>query len=199
MGSNPALNRWRADVSAHPLKWALVAGFIAVHLSTVVGFWWPIIGVPKTDFFTFNGVLQVPDASPLAQFIVGGWADTVNGVIFAVIFVFLVHPLMPGPNSALGNMAKAMAYAMALATFTCLVWVPGNFPDLDAGFFSFNLGWKTPLAIFLTHAIYGIYLGAFYNPLPEATAGAQAGPPTAVPGSRRQQPAVDEPAVAGRS
>lgn len=31
-------------------------------------------------------------------------------------------------------------------------------------------GWKLPFAIFLYHAVYAVHLGAFYNPLPAASA-----------------------------
>ena len=30
-----------------------------------------------------------------------------------------------------------------------------------------NLGWKTVLGIYVWHAVYGLHLGAIYNPLPE--------------------------------
>jgi hypothetical protein len=62
---------------------------------------------------------------------------------------------------------KALGFGMVLATFACLMWIPGNFPQFKAGFFMHNLGWQTIAATYLWHVFYAVHLGALYSPLPE--------------------------------
>jgi hypothetical protein len=62
---------------------------------------------------------------------------------------------------------KALAFGMVLATFACLMWIPGNFPQLHAGFFMHNLGWQTIAATYLWQVFYAVHLGALYSPPPE--------------------------------
>lgn len=64
-------------------------------------------------------------------------------------------------------MLKALAFGMVLATFACLMWIPGNFPQLHAGFFMHNLGWQTIAATYLWQVFYAVHLGALYSPPPE--------------------------------
>jgi hypothetical protein len=75
--------------------------------------------------------------------------------------------MLPGKNTVLGNLGKALVWGAVLATLSALLWVPRNFPEFHPGFFTNNLGWKTVFGIFLWHAIYGLHLGAFYSPMDE--------------------------------
>jgi hypothetical protein len=97
------------------------------------------------------------------------WAGTVyhymTGICYGLIFCFLIHPLLPGRNTVLGNVRKALIWAGVLAVLSALLWVPRNFPEFHPGFFTNNLGWKTVIGIFTWHAVYGLHLGAFHNPL----------------------------------
>ena len=146
---------------------ALLAAFVATHIATVTGFWYRIVGLPILSWPAFNGILLLPDQSVVAQFWSGSIYHYLTGICFGIIFAYLIHPRLPLPNTVLGNIGKALIWGGVLATLSALLWVPRNFPQFDPGFFTNNLGWKTVLGIYLWHAVYGLHLGALYNPLPE--------------------------------
>jgi hypothetical protein len=167
MHKSSAVNRWRAQVTQHRVAYALVAGFVATHIATITGYWYPVWHWPKLDYGLLNGIILVPKAPATTQFVIGMIAHYGTGMCFALIFAFLIHPMLPGPNSVPANVLKALAFGMVLATFACLMWIPGNFPQFHAGFFSHNLGWQTIAATYLWHVFYAVHLGALYSPLPE--------------------------------
>jgi hypothetical protein len=167
MHKSSAVNRWRAQVTRHRVAFALLAGFLATHIATITGYWYPVWNWPKMDYGVLNGMILVPKEDPTTQFIIGMIAHYGTGMCFALIYAFLIHPLLPGPNSVPANVLKALAFGMLLATFACLMWIPGNFPQLHAGFFMHNLGWQTIAATYLWHVFYAVHLGALYSPLPE--------------------------------
>jgi hypothetical protein len=170
-GNLAALNPWRANVSKHRLGFALLAAVVATHMATVSGYWYKIIGIPVLGWPQFNGILLMghtgSSANGAQQFWAGSVYHFLTGICFGLIYVFLVHPLIPIRNTFFGNIAKALLWGGVLATFSALLWVPRNFPEFHPGFFTNNLGWKTVIGIFIWHAVYGLHLGAFYNPLPE--------------------------------
>jgi hypothetical protein len=168
---------WRVFVTERPLAGALVAGFVATHIATVTGYWYSGLnftagkGLPNLGWPAFNGLLLLPDQSPVAQF----WAGTVyhlfTGMAFSMIFAFLLFPLFRWPNTVGANIRKALVFALALATISAGWWVPQLFPQFHPGFFSTSLklngpAWKTIVGIYLWHIIYGLNLGALYSPLP---------------------------------
>jgi hypothetical protein len=166
-----ALDSWRSTVSRQRIAFGLLAAFVATHIATVSGVWYRIIGLPDLSWPAFNGILllthQGVEASGTEQFWAGSVYHFLTGICYGLIFVFLVHPLLPIRNTFAGNIAKALIWAGVLATLSALLWVPRNFPEFDPGVFTNNLGWKTVLGIYIWHAVYGLNLGALYNPLPE--------------------------------
>lgn len=164
------LDVWRTNVGRQRLAYGLVAAFVATHIATVTGFWYRIIGLPNLDWPAFNGLLLLPNASPNQMFLSGSIYHYMTGICYGLIFVFLVHPFLPFSNTVLGNIGKGLAWGGILAVLSALLWVPRLFPQFDPGFFTNNLGWKTVLGIFIWHAVYGLHLGAIYNPLPETAA-----------------------------
>jgi hypothetical protein len=166
-----ALDSWRSTVSRQRIAYGLLAAFVATHIATVSGVWYKIIGLPDLSWPAFNGILllthQGVEASGTDQFWAGSVYHFLTGICYGLIFVFLIHPLLPIRNTFVGNIAKALIWAGVLATLSALLWVPRNFPEFDPGFFTNNLGWKTVLGIYIWHAVYGLNLGALYNPLPE--------------------------------
>jgi len=161
---------FRSAVSNSRLTAALVAAVVATHMATITGYWYRMISFnPGEGFYTldwpaFNGLLILPNGTASEQFVAGALYHTLTGLCFGLIFAFLIHPRLP---SGWSNMAKAFTWAGALALVSALWWVPANFPAFNPGFLSFNLGWKTTVGIFLWHAVYGVHLGAFFNPQPE--------------------------------
>ncbi|MGZ4337689.1 MAG: hypothetical protein ACXVRA_10280 [Gaiellaceae bacterium] len=172
MGNLAALDVWRASVSKHRVGYAFLAAAVATHIATVSGYWYKIIGIPVLGWPQFNGILLLghtgSSTNGAQQFWAGSVYHFLTGLCFGLIFVFLVHPLIPIRNTFFGNIAKALIWGTILATFSALLWVPRNFPEFHPGFFTNNLGWKTVIGIYIWHLVYGLHLGAFYNPLPEA-------------------------------
>ena len=170
-----AMNTWRAEVTKRRLAYALLAAFVATHIATVSGYWYKIIGIPTLGWPQFNGILllvhpcgpQGCGATATQQFWAGTFYHDLTGICFGLIFVFLIHPLIPIGNTFYGNIVKGLLWGGVLATASALLWVPRNFPEFHPGFFTNNLGWKTVLGIYVWHAVYGLHLGALYNPLPD--------------------------------
>jgi hypothetical protein len=164
-----ALEPWRANVSRHRLAYALLASFVATHMATVSGYWYKIIGIPVLGWPQFNGILLLGHTGSSTDGAQQFWAGTVyhymTGICYGLIFAFLIHPVLPGRNSVLGNLGKGLLWGGVLAFLSALLWVPRNFPEFHPGFFANNLGWKTVIGIFIWHAVYGLHLGAFYSPL----------------------------------
>jgi len=171
-------NNWRSLVSNNRLVAALVAGFVATHMATVTGYWYRMIGFAPDangqgfvtlDWPAVNGLLIRPQATLFSweQFVAGAVFHTFTGICFSLIFAFLIHPMLPWKNTTLGNIGKALVWGEFLALVSALWWVPSLFPAFNPGFLSLNLGWKTTVGIFIWHAVYGVHLGAFYNPLPD--------------------------------
>jgi hypothetical protein len=166
---------WRSMVSRSRLLTAFVAGFVATHIATVTGYWYHGIFLEDLDWPAFNGFLIVPNESTLAQFWTGTVYHYATGISFGLIFAFLIHPLFRGGNSTAGNIGKAVVFSLVLALLSAAWWVPALFPEFSPGVFSTNLGTKVVIGIFVWHLIYGINLGALYNPLPEERVGGVAG------------------------
>jgi len=180
MSNVGAMNTWRAEVTKRRIAYALLAAFVAEHMATVSGYWYKIIGIPTLGWPQFNGILLLVHpcgpkgcgATATQQFWAGAVFHTMTGICFGLIFVFLIHPLIPIANTFFGNIAKGLIWGGVLGTLSALLWVPRNFPEFDPGFFTNNLGWKTVLGIYIWHAVYGLNLGAIYNPLPDEGADA---------------------------
>jgi hypothetical protein len=170
-------------VSKSRLVTALVAGFVATHIATVTGYWYHGINLPDLGWPDFNGTLLLgTEASPLSRFVAGAVFHGLTGISFALFFAYVVHPVLPLPNTTAGNVAKALLFSFALATISAGWWVPQLFNQVfnaDLGFFSQNVGplffkrggWTVPFGIYLWHFVYGLNLGLLYNP---RTVGSQA-------------------------
>ena len=54
---------WPQYVNKHRLVGALVAGFAALHIADMFGYWLNGLGLPKLDFAYFNGSILMPKAA----------------------------------------------------------------------------------------------------------------------------------------
>lgn len=188
MIDHAALNVWRRYIGQHRLAAALLASFVATHMATVSGYWYKIIGIPVLGWPQFNGILLLGHPGSSTNGTDQFWAGTVyhygTGICYGLIFAFLIHPVLKIRSTIVGNLTKALLWAGLLGLLSALLWVPRNFPEFDPGFFTNNLGWRLVLGIFIWHAVYGLHLGALYNPLPaaeEAAAAEEAGVPVRTP------------------
>lgn len=163
---------FRSYFTNNRLTAALVAGLVATHMATVSGYWYRMIGFVNGEGFVtldwpaFNGLLIRPNAEMFGaeQF----WAGTIyhylTGICFALVYAFLIHPKLPWPNTVKGNLIKALVWALVLALVSAIWWTPSLFPAFNPGFLVLNLGIKTTIGVFLWHLVYGVHLGALYNP-----------------------------------
>ncbi len=178
--------RWRLLATTRPLAMALVAGVLATHIATVFGFWFHgIFGLPNLDFPRFNAYLLFkPDIADMAaifeattstsRLVIGWIVHLFTGVVWALVYAILVHPLLRWRNTTLGNLGKAVVWGVVLALISGLWWVPVLFPDFSPGMFGetlFGLG-EGIVAIVLWHLIWAVNLALFYNPLPDDEAAA---------------------------
>jgi hypothetical protein len=160
-----AVSSYREWVSAHRVAAALLAGVVATHMATVIGYWMPSVGLPQLDWNRANGMIYTPKGSANLQFLSGGIFHYTDGIVFAVIFAVAVHPMLPWRSTQVGNVLKGLTLGTLLATISC-VWMTPRvyFPHGHVGFFSHNLGFKFILAVYLWHWVFGLHLGVIYNP-----------------------------------
>ncbi len=163
-----AMYAWRRWATGHRVAAALLAGLIAVHVASIIGFWLGGFNLTRLDWNTANGLVYVPDAEPMSQFLIGGLHHYADGVFFAVVYAIALAPFLPLPATALGNLGKGLLFGtalavLALAVMTPLVYAPAR--GTEAGFFSGNFGWNYMLSVFIFHWVYGLHLGLIYNPL----------------------------------
>jgi len=166
--------RWRDWATAHRAVAALLAGVVATHIATVFGFMEVGVGLPRLDYMTTNGGLYLPKASPNVQFLTGGLLHYADGIVFAVLFAAVVHPMLPWRSTPIGNILKGMLLGTVLATI--VVGFLANYvyyPNAHLGFFAHNAGWKVIFATYLWHWVWGLHLGAIYNVKDGARRGAR--------------------------
>ena len=161
---------WRRWVTRHPIGAAALIGFIATQVTTIVGYYLKGIGLPPLPWPLYNGVLGIGDPkqfNTVGTFFVGQSIHMADGVVFAILFVVMVHGLIPLPNTTWGNLAKGIIYSTVLGLISMGFLVPYVYaPKSGYGFFSFYSpdGWKLPLSILIWHWVYGFFLGILYNP-----------------------------------
>jgi hypothetical protein len=178
MNMNSPGIRWRVLASTHPLGVAVLAGIVATHIATIFGYWFHGIGLPVLDFPRFNGYLLfraelgndpavVTAVSSTVRLVLGWIVHSFTGVVWALAYVIVIHPMIPWRNTTSGNFRKAMVWGAVLAAISGLWWVPVLFPEFQLGFLAWNFaGFKGVVAIFLWHAIWAANLSLIYNPLP---------------------------------
>lgn len=161
--------RWQRWLGEHPILGPALAGFIAVQMATIVGYYLKGIGLPQVPWPLYNGVLFAPTSTygDPASFFVGQSIHMVDGVIFAILFVVLVRARLPLANTTNGNVAKGIIYSVSMAIISAGFLVPYVYaPKSGYGLFSFYSpdGWKLPVSILIFHLVYGYFLGLLCNP-----------------------------------
>ncbi|MCK2244620.1 MULTISPECIES: hypothetical protein [unclassified Crossiella] len=165
-----AVRSWRLWATRHRVAAALLAGLVATHVATIIGYWFQGVGLSRLDWNSANGFVYTPFGSAIEKFVIGGVFHYLDGIVFAVVFACALHPLLPWRNTQFGNLAKGLTLGTALAVvsvafMTPYVYAPAR--GAEAGFLSLDLGWKYIVAVFVWHWIYGLHLALVYNPLPD--------------------------------
>ena len=167
-----AVVSFRLWATRHRVLAALLAGFVAVHVATIIGFWMGDFGLKRQDWPTANGLIYVPHAGPLALYVVGGVAHYLDGIFFALVFAIGLAPYIRIRGTLLGNLAKGVIFGVVLAlvsltVMTPLVYAPAR--GSVAGVFSSNFGGVYIASVFVFHIVYGLHLGLIYNPYDETS------------------------------
>src|SRR5258705_8774824 len=101
----------RSLAARHKIGTAIVGGIVATHLGTMFGYWDHVFGMQVLNWNYGNGLqLLAPEshASYTTTYFVGAAAHYLNGVCFALLYAFVIHPLIPIRSTALGNLAKGL-------------------------------------------------------------------------------------------
>lgn len=158
---------WQVWSNRHRVQSALIAGLVAVHIASILGFWLGGFHLRRLDYNTGNGVVLMPKATPVQQFVVGGISHYADGVFFALIFAVAVSPLLPLAATRLGNLLKALIFSTVLALLALFVTSPyvfGPVFGVHDPLIAFHNGWKYVLSVLIFHWVYGLHLGLIYSP-----------------------------------
>jgi hypothetical protein len=165
---------WRAWSTRHRLPAAVLGGIVAVHISSLVGFWLGGFGLTRLDYNSANGMVLLPNGTPTQQFMVGGLSHYADGVIFAVLFALALSPVVPLPASRLGNIGKSLLFGTVLALLAIFVTAPfvfGPARGVHDPLAGLHAGWNYVLSVFVFHWLYGLHVGLIYNPYDGADEG----------------------------
>ncbi len=163
----PVEDRWWEWSRRHPIGSLALAGFIAVQMATIVGYFLRGIGLPQVPWPLFNGILFAPASKygDTGSFFVGQSIHMVDGVVFAILFAVVAYRLLPFAKTS--SVLNGITYSMIMAIISMGFLVPYVYaPKSGYGFFSFYSPdhWKLPLSIALFHLVYGYFLGELINP-----------------------------------
>ena len=182
---------------------AAIAGFIATMIATVSGLWFPGAKLPQFDFNTLNGYLALGlaygFANPTQNFIIGGFIHMVDGVIWALIFGLIIHPVLGvlkplRPMTPTVNVMKGLIWGLALWIISSALWMPlligtilgpaltgappaGFGLPCGVGAFLTCFGPYGVQAVFTNlfwHMIWGVNLGLLFNPMSASGRGTMA-------------------------
>ncbi len=187
------------------LKAGLVAAVAATFFATMFGEWFTAVGWPvafsfntlnaevwATNFKSLSGFFAITKGqllSPDFTYFLGMWAHYSQGVVFGLVFAFLVYPNLPGPMKTGSNLLKGLLWGWTLflvssAFVMPLLYGTGFFFSVWGTFFPPNGQWQLIFQNFVWHSIYGFVLGIFFSPLPKSAASMGAAPPTLMESKR---------------
>ncbi len=168
---------WRNWMRAHPVAGPILAGLIATHVATMIGYYLVGIGLPELRWADFNGFFLGTIGEKIGStgsFFGGYLLHTTDGIIFAILFAVLVRSKIPLPNTTMGGILKGIIWGTVLGLISAGFLIPYVYlrKSHPSGFggglkpFSFGgpNGWKLPFAVMLWHWIWGAILGQLYNP-----------------------------------
>jgi hypothetical protein len=148
---------------------AILAGFIATLIMTIMAYAAPMMGMPKMDFAAMLGSVvnggQAPAPMSGMWWLGMIWHFIDGAIIFALIYAYLLYPVLSGSPWVRGMIWGVVLWFLSQAIVM---------PMLGQGFFSINIpdGMKVVAGSLIGHIIYGAILGAIAVPhaahLPQA-------------------------------
>jgi hypothetical protein len=151
----------------HWLLWGFVATLvITTMMSGSTG-----LGLTRINLPFMLGTLFTPNRDRAK--LVGFFMHLVDGWLFSLLYVAAFHAMHAG-GWWRGGIIGAIHAAFVLTVGMSLL--PGLHPRMASerhgpdvthlleppGFLALNYGWRTPIALFISHIVFGIILGAFY-------------------------------------
>lgn len=131
-----------------------LAGFMATYAHLVVALWAPGLGLPRLDFPRWMADLcfaESYDGEGTAPYALGLIALHLNGIFFALVYAFLVGPLLPGVP-----LLRGLVYSGILLVVSQCFFIP---VFARAGFFGRKIPGPTYLTGTMAHGVFGLVLG----------------------------------------
>ena len=166
-------------VSESQLVAAFVAAGFATFIATMLGEWFPAFGWTPFSFNTLNGevwaqnwitlsgffpVITGTKLSPDFAYSLGAFAHYSQGFLFGLLFVFIVHPNLPGRLTQRNNLLKGIIWGLTLWLVSSSLVMPLLY---GSGFLFSVWGQQNLFYNFVWHAAWGVNIGLLYNPLPK--------------------------------
>lgn len=143
---------------------AMLAGFMATLVMTMIMYIAPRMGMPKMDVAAMlGGMLGQATPEPMSSvWLMGMILHFVNGsVVFPLIFAYVIYDRVPGAPWRKGIVWGLMLWFISQALVM---------PMMGAGFFSSHAPqpMMTVVGSLMGHIIYGAILGGIYDAEPVA-------------------------------
>ncbi|MFQ6019252.1 MAG: hypothetical protein ACE5KW_00675 [Dehalococcoidia bacterium] len=170
------------------------AGFAAITIAILFGYYLPTFNLPKFDFNVLHGAVllghpavRAPERLVEAEFvttldlqILGAvFSYFIFAVLLAYFYAYVFYPAIPGENVA-SNILKGLMFGFGLfllydaLIFNRIFDFGPFFTDVEDSKLIEALGppdvhkhWRWAIASLLFFVFYGMMLGLFYNPKPK--------------------------------
>jgi len=116
---------WANWLRAHPVGGALLAGLLATHVTTMIGYYLVGIGLPELRWADFNGFFLGTIAEPIGSagsFFGGFTLHTIDGLMFALLYAAILG-LWFGLGERVGRIGFYLLFAFAVTASVQLVGV----------------------------------------------------------------------------
>jgi len=138
---------------------AMVAGFVATLVMSIIQAMAPMMGLPRMDIAAMVG-------SMFGGSLVLGWIIhlMMGTVLWAAVYAYIAEPQLAG-----APWVRGLRYGFLLAIFVLVIGfslVGAMFPSLapQPGFLGMGMGGAMgTMGVILGHVIYGLVLGAIYG------------------------------------
>ena len=156
------------------MNWAswMLWGFVATLIMTTIEAGAQELGLTRVDFPYLVGTMFTSDRDRAKVY--GFVVHVLNGWVISLIYIFVFESL----QRTRWWIGASIGIVHALFVLMVVLWMmPGLHPRMASeqhgptatrqleppGVFGLNYGVRTPIAVLLSHIIFGIILGSFYH------------------------------------